>query len=426
MTASSVRVVVLAFALLAMGSTHPALGADSRAEAAAANAMKKAEGDYAAGAYGKAATRLRKAIGVCLGGRCPKETVAALLRDFGVMQLRMKNRRGAAVSWAAAIKMAPDLDLNPDYDEPDVRDAWDRTTGGRSTPTPTATATATATATPTATATATATATPTATPTPTPISAPPPADRADANRPPQSPAEPTKPPPMRRLWIGFAGSLEFMRMPQVDEACRGDPASGRPANLADLYCTRATGADFPDRAPSIENGQLVPGHAGQSDARVRLGDVRAMVAVDVALMDNLLFGARVGMVLRHYPGHAAVNDGLAFGIPLHLEARITYVAGSGPLPRRGLAFTTFVAGGLSEFDAHEPSTAWLRQGGHLTARQVSVWQTSGPWFAALGTGLRWAASDRLADTLVVRANASFGPRGVIPTIGPELSIQYGF
>jgi hypothetical protein len=88
----------------------------------------------------------------------------------------------------------------------------------------------------------------------------------------------------------------------------------------------------------------------------------------------------------------------------------------------------FVGGGVSEFDAHGQDNVALfpMGGGAPQIGKVNIWRTDGPGFLLIGGGARWAMSEAVAATLAIRVNIAIGGNGVIPTVGPELGLQYGF
>ena len=133
---------------------------------------------------------------------------------------------------------------------------------------------------------------------------------------------------------------------------------------------------------------------------------------------------RAGYVMNTYKGTVAVQDGRAYGRPIHAELRATYLFGKEPLANVGFAPMMFIGGGLSEFDAHLASNVAIE--GVAGTRRVNVWVTDGPWFVTVGGGMRYQFSLRAALTAAVRLNASFRGNGVLPTAGPELGFQYGF
>jgi hypothetical protein len=121
--------LVVVSALVSTTFTHPAL-ADARTEAAAKDAMKKAENDYLAMNYGSGAAKLQKALRACGANKCAAATRAAIQRDLGAMLFRKGDKEGAKKAWSAAGKLQPGLAMNPAYDSPDVRSAYETATGG--------------------------------------------------------------------------------------------------------------------------------------------------------------------------------------------------------------------------------------------------------------------------------------------------------
>jgi hypothetical protein len=121
--------LALCAALVALLTTSPAFAIDKRAEAAAKAAIRKASSDYLSTNYDAAATRLKKAVRTCGPAKCTPGTTAALLRDLGTMQFRSGDVGAAKQSWADALKVQADIALNPDYDTPDLRAAFEEARG---------------------------------------------------------------------------------------------------------------------------------------------------------------------------------------------------------------------------------------------------------------------------------------------------------
>jgi hypothetical protein len=108
----------------------PAAAANRRVEAAAKDALKRAANDYLATDYATAAARLDKAARACGANKCTPQTKAAVLRDLGTMQFRNGDVGTSKKTWAEAVKLDAALTLNPDYDAPDLRAAWEDVKGG--------------------------------------------------------------------------------------------------------------------------------------------------------------------------------------------------------------------------------------------------------------------------------------------------------
>lgn len=108
----------------------PAGAADRRTESAAKDALKRAANDYLSTDYATGAARLQRAVRACGTVRCTVQTRVALLRDLGTMQFRNGDIGAARKNWAQALKLQPDLELNPDYDTADLHAAWDEVKGG--------------------------------------------------------------------------------------------------------------------------------------------------------------------------------------------------------------------------------------------------------------------------------------------------------
>ena len=129
--ACTVRSVILALLVaLALASTARVASADPRTEAVAKAALKKVESDFLAQNYGTGAARLEKALRACGAKKCVAATRAALLRDLGTMSFRKGDKDLATKYFSDAIALQPDLALNPAYDAPDVRKAFNAAKGG--------------------------------------------------------------------------------------------------------------------------------------------------------------------------------------------------------------------------------------------------------------------------------------------------------
>ncbi|MDP9034831.1 MAG: hypothetical protein M3O50_08480 [Myxococcota bacterium] len=523
---------VSGFALLAvLGASPGALAANPRGDGSAQDVLRRAANDYLAMNYARAAAQLDQALRTCGATQCAPATRAALWRDLGTMQFRMGDRGFAIKSFAAAVALSPQLELNPDYDTVDLRALWAEVQRGASAPTGDFDHNA-----------------PTRQRTNTPLplyvagvgadiarvvvkyqpagasdwksvnlarlgagwgglipcsdvragslryyiqgftagldpagasgdarrpyivavgddvtdealhlpGAKPPAtcdrgrgeavagDRGDAEPAASTSSDADVPeftkgvtvraePNGPRIWVGAAATIDFMSPPSGDDLCHLDPRTAGPGNTANVYCVTADGADFPLRDDGgAQNAALAPGRAGHSGGDVVSGGVRLMVALDVAVNANWIAGLRVGAVFGEYPGHAAVRDGFAPGASYHVEGRVSWILGDHPLHRAGVAPVFFVGGGVSEFDEHASSAATVnayrdpRGANHpAQTRPVDLWVTNGPAFVVAGVGLRYAPLRRVAITAAVRGAESFGKNGIIPAVGPELTVQYG-
>ena len=228
-----------------------------------------------------------------------------------------------------------------------------------------------------------------------------------------------------RLWVGLAGSIDFLSMPEAIDACKLTQA-GVPANAATLYCTTPDGLDFPTRslpAGPVENAALVPGQAGRVGGGLQGGDIRVMLTADYAMRPNVLVGGRLGYVMNAYPGDAASKDGRAAGFRVHVEARGTYLFGTDPLAHGGFAPMAFAGAGLAEFDGHSGTVVTLDNA--KGQQPVDAWRTDGPGFVLFGGGVRYQFLPQAAFTGAFRLNVAFG-NGALLTYGPEIGAAYGF
>jgi hypothetical protein len=257
-------------------------------------------------------------------------------------------------------------------------------------------------------------------------------DDSEESEPESEPAEkeapaPEEPPPApargwARLWLGIAGTLDFVPMPSGTDLCMLSN-SGVPLNNVGVYCTNPDGSDFPSRRGPAENDALVTGEAGRLDGGFTDGNLRILISADYAPTSSFLIGIRAGYAFNGYTG-SAVDQGFP-GIDkhLHAELRATYLFGSAPMTRVGFAPMVFLAGGASEFAAHVTRFVNLEGRGD---QPVNLWVVRGPWFVAAGAGVRYQFSPRVAFNAALRLNAVFGDPSVLFATGPDLGVAYGF
>lgn len=238
-----------------------------------------------------------------------------------------------------------------------------------------------------------------------------------------TPGKPLAADDYERVWIGVSGSLDFVSLPAADDVCKLT-SQGLPGNSAGYYCTNPDGTDFPSRASAAENGTLTQGKSGHVDSRFARGDVRVLLTFDYALTPSLLVGARLGYVAGGYPGSAASRDGRGFTTPVHVELRGTYLFGETPLMHNGFAPLVMAGLGAAPTDGNSPSA--VGETGVPGQKQVLAWRTSGPLFAFVGVGTRYAFSPRIAFSMALKVAGAFGGGGFLPSVAPEVALQYGF
>jgi len=222
------------------------------------------------------------------------------------------------------------------------------------------------------------------------------------------------------MWIGVAGSLDFTTIPSGSNVCA--LTSALTPVSSSFYCTNPDGSDFPTRVAT--GPQPVAGKSGDSPGGITSGNVRILATIDYAVNTHFLTGVRVGYVAQSYTGAAASKDGHEISTPIHVELRETYLFGDEPLAHAGFAPYVFLAGGYAKIDASELSSEELQ--GVQGPRPVTVWRMGGPFFAAVGGGARYAFSPRVAFLAGLKVALPFGAAGILPTLAPEVSLQYGF
>jgi hypothetical protein len=436
---------VALLAAFAVSTYAGVAAADPRTEAIAKAAVRKAEDDFLGQNYGDGYARLDKALKACGAKKCTATTRAGLLRDLGAMAFRKGQKDQAARFFADALALKPELTLNPNYDAPDLRQAFAaaKRGGGGAGASGAAGGAGSAPAEGSRPANDTSDCPPDF-PGCNKKNEAPPADSEDKGGSAsegsgaEAGSEGGKPKgAYRKVWVGIAGALDFQPMPSGHNLCRLVPQpeptppnavvpnAGSPANSQNVYCTNLDGSDFPSRSSQDQNNALVPGSAGESGGGLHRGEARLMVSLDYALNPNFLLGARVGVSFFTYPGQAAYTEGHAYkfaGSRLYLDARGTYLFGDNAI-NKTIAPMIFLGLGMASFDTSTTSQITLNTGATGT---VNLWQNNGPFFFLLGGGLHFMITDSLGGTLGIRLNGSFGSNGFVPTVGPELGLQYGF
>ncbi len=377
--------------------------ADPKVEGRARALQRKAiEEDSLNVAYPAAIRRLTAALKLCKPKACPPKLRGELLRDLGAMRVLGGSTQEGRKDFERARALDAGLSLDPNNSTPAVEKVWSDVKGENAA----------------------------ATGSGPPVEAGPPVPANPPERAEPQPEEPpaTAPPRERRFWVGVWGSLDFAIMPSADQACRLAP-SAAPVNTVGYYCTDTRGNDFPARNdggaqnalidPNPQNGDAVNGGAV-------VGDVRLGLSFDYALGENFLLGVRAGIVLRSYPGKVAPEYGNGVVVPIHVEARVTYLIGAQALHAR-LAPLVFLDGGVAETDGALPLQVLLDNNPNGAGQHVSAnaWAVGGPAFAGAGVGLRALLNPRLALTVAGKFALTLGaPTPPLPTFGPELSLAY--
>jgi hypothetical protein len=237
-----------------------------------------------------------------------------------------------------------------------------------------------------------------------------------------------------RFWLGFSASLDVVPLPSGSDVC-ALTSNAEPYNSEGYTCTNPNGSDFPTHQSPVEASTLRPGSAGQVNGGPAVGDVRLLLNADFALSPNALVGLRFGWVVHTGAGPFAFS-GKGLEPPFHVEGRGTYVFGNDALSHSGLAPMAFVDLGAARFDAGRTvsvtqfasttsSSAGPPQAAIPGSLQKNAWKVAGPFFLGGGAGVRYAFSQRIAFTMAAKVAVAMGG-GVLPAIGPEVALAYGF
>jgi len=400
--------------------------AQSKVEQQARVLQKRAiEEDYLATEFSKAEERLNGAVALCGVDKCSAQLRAQLQRDLGVVEIggQIDRQKGMA-HFVEAVRIDPAIALDPDVRTKELEQAFNQARAragvgaARNAPPPVQR--------------------PPDQPSP---SQPPPDQKDVANAqlddcPPGSPcaakAAAAAGHKFPRFWIGAGVGFEFLLLPAGQDVCKlnsDGPNKYSPVNDAGYYCTNPDGSDYPPRNDTTlaENKKLIDGKAGNVVQGVSPSNFRVWLSFDYALSANFLIGARIGLVLRTFPGSEPQKDGHVLLAPFHGEARLTYLAGRNAIMQTAAPYF-FVASGVSQFDAKVEAP--VLETGDPQPRSIQAWEIAGPWFASLGAGVRVVFGDQknLALLLGGRGNLTLpvAKSPVVPSFGPELNFQIGF
>jgi hypothetical protein len=130
--ASLVTLAACLLALVLVFWPRPALAQNKAVEAQARALDKKAmDDDYLATEFDKATDKINQAIAKCGTDKCGAALRAQLKRDLGVIQVAAGKKDAATASFAEAIKIDPNVQLDPDLKTKEVETAWDDAKGRR-------------------------------------------------------------------------------------------------------------------------------------------------------------------------------------------------------------------------------------------------------------------------------------------------------
>ncbi len=242
----------------------------------------------------------------------------------------------------------------------------------------------------------------------------------------------------RKFWGGVQFGFDFAFVPSGDDVCKiNDPkASERPSqpvNDTGYYCyDSGSSRDYPGRASAQdprqeENNRIeFPSKNDKVQGGAAPATIRILATFDYGITPNLMLGARVGFVANTYSGTEGHTDGKGFSLPFHIEARGTYLFGKGLERESGISPYVFLGGGVSNWDAKVGVTVTeVDAASKKTQKSVDAWYLGGPGFIGFGGGVRIHATKNIAIPLGLRAAFALG-NGVLPSVSPELGVQFGF
>jgi len=370
-------------------------------------AREAIEVDYLATDFVKAQQKLEKALQLCAGEACSVAVKAHIHRDLGLVLITgLKNREAGKQHFVEAFAADATITLDQDLATPEVQAAFDeaRTQAGVPAPAP---------------APAAPEEKPKQEEEPEPAPPPPqkepvgPVGKEDC--PPNFPgcgstgAKETVLDPGAQNWLSFGVQLDFMILGSTSGVCSGD--SGYDCFFdPDVYY-----ADIPIDRLNGQDGNEVAG--GFKRATLRL-----LVGYDRFFGENFGVGARLGWA---FLGGPQAPGGSAF-LPIHGEARFTYVFGERPLASAGVRGFVHLSGGVAQVDTAVPVVVYLNQQDFLADKRtgLTAWKKSGFAFAALGGGVMYAITPNTGPYLDIRLMQMFGLPGT--ALSPQLGWTHGF
>jgi len=377
-------------------------------------AREAIEVDYLATDFTKAKQKLEQALQLCAGEACSLAIKAQIHRDLGLVLITgLKNREAGKQHFVEAFAADASISLDRDLATPEVQAAFDEARALAGVPAP-APAPGPAPAAPEE--------KPKAVEEPQPAPAPPPATEPvgpvqKEDCPPNFPGCGTGGAKSEELdigaqnWISAGVQLDFMILGATSGVCSGD--SGYDCFFG------PNPEDYYDQIPiDRSNGQ----DGNEVAGGFKRATLRIMAGYDRFFGENVGLGARVGFA---FLGGPQAPGGSAF-LPLHGEARVTYVFGERPLARAGLRGFVHLAGGVAQVDASVPVVVYLNQQDFAADKRtpVTAWKKSGFAFAALGGGVMYAVTPNTGPYLDIRLMQMFGLSGT--ALSPQVGWAHGF
>lgn len=238
-----------------------------------------------------------------------------------------------------------------------------------------------------------------------------------------------RPRPSKLDWFGLHFGADFSLLPGAGDACRLDGP--------EYAC-------FDGDEPYA--GTPYPGNAGEVTGGLHLGTMRAMIAYDRFLIDNVSLGVRFGFAFSGAP------DGF---FPLHFEGRGTYYFSDITQGRSTFAPYVAVGFGFAQVDSRVPvemvdclpgaetpciNAPAVNDGlidddgagpdmGSARLRTLDAYKSLGKVFATLSPGLMWALSQEVsvvANVGVLLMTEEQRSTSIVVSLQPSLGLALGF
>ena len=203
-------------------------------------------------------------------------------------------------------------------------------------------------------------------------------------------------------WLSLAIEQDLVYHSSTPNAC----SAGSP-----YKCYDRNGAPWPPVVDAVVGGNQVNGG-------LAAGPWRILAGYDRVFAHRFTLGARIGAVVS---GKADIVKGDRAVMLFHGEARAGVWLARDPFAGTGLRPYVFLSGGVAEADSMV--LVEYSQCSNCELKKANAWKRSGPEFAGVGAGVKYAITPRMGPILEARYMQFFDPS--VPVIGLQLGYAFG-
>jgi hypothetical protein len=208
--------------------------------------------------------------------------------------------------------------------------------------------------------------------------------------------------PLKRFWISAHVAQDVSMVGSVGNVC-GTSGDAAPSNV---LCLSSGGDPYTGVA---EPGSPGDGRGNAIRGGPHLGTTRVLAGVEYLVDANVMIGARIG-----YAFNSAPRDTL----PLHLEARASYVLGQDPFRKTSVRQVIAIIGGRAEIDdRYDVQVREVARSGAI--EDLTVYRAAGKYFAGVSAGLWVPTGAKQAVVAEMKLIATFPTQGfaISPSVG---------